>query len=69
MSIMLKKQVDSLLAADEGNTRIIKFNSRGWYKTDETKILSGDFIYVPKKSPKEFREYFTIIATDDWSYC
>lgn len=51
------------LAADESNTRIIKFNSRGWYKKDETKIMSGDFIYVPKKSPTEFKEYLTIIAT------
>lgn len=51
------------LAADKGDTRIIKFNSRGWYKADETKVMSGDFIYVPKKSPIEFREYLTIVAT------
>jgi protein involved in polysaccharide export with SLBB domain len=51
------------LAADEGNTRIIKFNSRGWYKPDYTEILSGDFIYVPKDLPVEFKESLSIIAT------
>jgi protein involved in polysaccharide export with SLBB domain len=51
------------LAADEGNTRIIKFNSRGWYKPNKVEVLSGDFIYVPKKSPTEFKDTFTIIAT------
>jgi protein involved in polysaccharide export with SLBB domain len=51
------------LAADKSDTRVIKFNSRGWYKTNETKIMSGDFIYVPKKSPTEFKESLTIIAT------
>jgi polysaccharide biosynthesis/export protein len=50
------------LAADEGNTRIIKFNSRGWFKPGDTDVLSGDFIYVPKKTPVEFKETFTIIA-------
>jgi protein involved in polysaccharide export with SLBB domain len=51
------------LAADDGNTRVIKLNSRGWYKPDKIQVLSGDFIYVPKKSPTEFRESLTIIAT------
>jgi protein involved in polysaccharide export with SLBB domain len=51
------------LAADKGDTRVIKFNSRGWYKAGDTKVMSGDFIYVPKQSPKEFKESFTIIAT------
>lgn len=51
------------LAADESNTRIIKFNSRGWFKPDKVSIFSGDFIYVPKKSPSEFRESLTIVAT------
>ncbi len=51
------------LAADDDNTRIIKFNSRGWYKPEDTKILSGDFVYVPKKTPAEFKESLTIIAT------
>jgi len=50
------------LAADDGNTRVIKFNSRGWYKPGDIDVLSGDFIYVPKKSPVEFKETFTIIA-------
>ncbi|MFA7359937.1 MAG: SLBB domain-containing protein [Candidatus Kapaibacterium sp.] len=51
------------LAADDDNTRIIKFNSRGWYKPEDTEILSGDFVYVPKKTPAEFKESLTIIAT------
>ena len=51
------------LAADESKTRIIKFNSRGWYEADKTEVLSGDFIYVPKHSPSEFKENLTIIAT------
>lgn len=51
------------LAADDDNIRIIKFNSRGWFKPDDTKILSGDFVYVPKKTPAEFKESLTIIAT------
>ena len=51
------------LAADDDNTRIIKFNSRGWYKPEDTAINSGDFVYVPKKTPAEFKESLTIIAT------
>jgi len=51
------------LAADKSDTRVIKFNSRGWYKADDAKVMSGDFIYVPKKSPVEFSQIFTIIAT------
>jgi len=51
------------LAADEGNTRIIKFNSRGWYKPEKVQVMSGDFVYVPKKTPAEFKESLLIIAT------
>lgn len=51
------------LAADDGKTRIIRFNSRGWYEAEKTKIQSGDFIYVPKETPAEFKESLTIIAT------
>lgn len=50
------------LAAEEGSTRIIKFNTRGWYKADDTEIYSGDFIYVPKKLGKPFSETMTIIS-------
>jgi len=50
------------LAADEGNARVIKFNSRGWYKPDEIKINSGDFIYVPKKTTNTFAENLVIIS-------
>jgi polysaccharide biosynthesis/export protein len=51
------------LAADEGDTRIIKFNSRGWYKPDKTIIENGDFVYVPKQDKKPFAENFSLIAT------
>jgi protein involved in polysaccharide export with SLBB domain len=50
------------LIADKGNTRIIKFNSRGWYKPDEIKINSGDYIYVPKKENRPFSETISLIA-------
>lgn len=51
------------LAADEGKTRIIKFSSRGWFEASKTNLQSGDFIYVPKETPAEFKESLTIIAT------
>jgi len=50
------------LAAEKSNTRIIKFNSRGWYKPGDIEIKSGDFIYVPKKAPQTFAETFNVIA-------
>jgi len=50
------------LAADKGNTRIIKFNTRGWYKPDEINLNSGDFIYIPKKTVNSFAETVTIIS-------
>jgi hypothetical protein len=50
------------LGADEGHTRIIKFNSRGWYKTGDISISSGDFIYVPKIEKKSFSDIITVIA-------
>lgn len=51
------------LAADEGNARIIRFNSRGWYKADKTEVMSGDFIYVPKVVKAPFSDNVTLIAT------
>ncbi|MBN8569074.1 MAG: SLBB domain-containing protein [Ignavibacteria bacterium] len=51
------------LGADEGNTRIIKFNSRGWYKPDQTKIESGDFVYVPKSQKESFKDTMAILGT------
>lgn len=51
------------ISADEGDTRIIKFNSRGWYKPDQTNVETGDFIYVPKKQKESFKETLTIIGT------
>jgi protein involved in polysaccharide export with SLBB domain len=50
------------LGADEGDTRIIKFNSRGWYKPDQTKIESGDFVYVPKKQKESFKDTMGLIG-------
>lgn len=50
------------LAADESNTRIIKFNSRGWYEPGQIELQSGDFIYVPKETERPFTENLTIIA-------
>jgi len=50
------------LGADEGDTRIIKFNSRGWYKPDQTKIESGDFVYVPKKQRESFKDTMGLIG-------
>jgi polysaccharide export outer membrane protein len=50
------------LAAEDGNTRIIKFNSRGWYKPDDVEVQSGDFVYVPKQVKEEFSNVISIIA-------
>lgn len=49
--------------ADEGDTRIIKFNSRGWYKPEQTEIQSGDFVYVPKKQKETFKDTMGLIGT------
>jgi len=48
------------LAAEEGDTRIIKFNSRGWYEPGDIEVESGDYIYVPKETKKEFKDWITI---------
>lgn len=50
------------LAADENDTRVIKFNSRGWYKPDETTVESGDFVYVPKEVNEPFSVTVGLIA-------
>lgn len=50
------------LGADESNARIIKFNTRGWYKPEETNIESGDFIYIPKEVEKTFTQTIGLIA-------
>ena len=62
-SYYIEKAGGYSLAADEGNTRVIKFNTRGWYKPDDVKVGSGDFVYVPKETPAEFKESLTIVAT------
>lgn len=58
----IKKAGGYGLAADENDTRIIKFNSRGWYKADETEIQTGDYVYVPKVVQETFGETIAIIA-------
>ncbi len=58
----IKKAGGFGLAADENDTRIIKFNSRGWYKADETEIQTGDYVYVPKVVQETFGETISIIA-------
>ncbi len=50
------------LAADKGDTRVIKFNTRGWYKPEDTEIKSGDYIYVPKKVNTSFSQLITIVT-------
>lgn len=50
------------LAADDGDVRVIKFNSRGWYEPDETKIETGDFVYVPKETKRPFEVNVALIA-------
>lgn len=58
----IKKAGGFGLAADENDTRIIKFNSRGWYEPDKTEIQSGDFVYVPKVVQETFGQTVAIIA-------
>lgn len=59
----IKKAGGYSLAADESNTRVIRFNSRGWYIASETSVHSGDFIYVPKDVKTSFSENITLVAT------
>jgi len=49
-------------AAEEDDTRIIKFNSRGWYQPEQTKIESGDYVYVPKEVRQTFGQTISVIA-------
>ncbi len=58
----VKKAGGYSIAADDEHSRIIKFNSRGWYKPDETNIESGDFIYIPKEVETPFSSTVTTIA-------
>lgn len=51
------------LSAEESDTRIIKFNSRGWYKPEQISVESGDFIYVPKRQKDSFKDTMAIIGT------
>ncbi|HAY33049.1 MAG TPA: SLBB domain-containing protein [Ignavibacteria bacterium] len=58
----IKKAGGYSIAAEEDDTRIIKFNSRGWYQPDQTKIESGDFVYVPKEVRQSFSQTISVIA-------
>ncbi len=51
------------LAADKGDTRIIRFNSRGWFDANKTVVKSGDFVYVPKIVRSPLNENITLYAT------
>lgn len=62
MDYYIEKAGGFSLAADKSDTRIIKFNSRGWYKPGDIEIKSGDFIYVPKKTNKSFTETVSLIS-------
>ncbi len=59
----VKKAGGFTLAAEDSDTRIIRFNSRGWYSAEHTSVLSGDFIYVPKIVKTPFSESITLYAT------
>ena len=58
----IKKAGGFGLAADENDTRVIKFNSRGWYKPEDTEVESGDYVYVPKSVPATFGQTVSLIA-------
>ena len=58
----IKKAGGLSLAAEEADTRIIKFNSRGWYDPEETKIETGDFVYVPKETTRPFEVNVALIS-------
>ena len=58
----VKKAGGYSLAADEGKTRVIRFNSRGWYEAENVEPSSGDFVYVPKKDKKEFKDIITVVS-------
>lgn len=58
----VKKAGGYSLAADEGKTRVIRFNSRGWYEAENVVPSSGDFVYVPKKDKKEFKDIVTVVS-------
>ena len=58
----IKKAGGLRLAAEEADKRIIKFNSRGWYDPDETKIETGDFVYVPKETTRPFEVNVALIS-------
>jgi polysaccharide export outer membrane protein len=47
--------------ADEGEVRIIKGGSYSWFEPDDTKIESGDRIWVPKLTKKNFTYYFNFV--------
>jgi protein involved in polysaccharide export with SLBB domain len=47
--------------ADEGETRVIKGKTLEWTKPEDATIESGDRIYVPRKPPRNFGYYFTIV--------
>jgi polysaccharide biosynthesis/export protein len=54
----IRKAGDYQEYADKGEVRIIKGGSFSWYEPGDTQIESGDRIWVPKLTKKNFQYYF-----------
>lgn len=57
----VRKAGDFQEYADEGEVRVIKAGSFSWFEPGDTKIESGDRIWVPKLSKKNFTYYFNFV--------
>ena len=57
----IRKAGDYQEYADEGEVRIIKGGSFSWFEPGDTKIESGDRIWVPKLTKKNFIYYFNFV--------
>jgi protein involved in polysaccharide export with SLBB domain len=57
----VKKAGNTQELADESEIRIIKGGTMSWFKPGETAIESGDRIWVPKETRKDFWAYFAIV--------
>jgi protein involved in polysaccharide export with SLBB domain len=54
----IRKAGDYQEYADKGEVRIIKGGSYSWFEPGDTNIESGDRIWVPKLTKKNFQYYF-----------
>jgi polysaccharide export outer membrane protein len=57
----IRKAGDYQEYADEREVRIIKGGSFSWFEPGDTKIESGDRIWVPKLTKKNFTYYFNFV--------